>query len=118
MEYKGYTAKVSFDDEAMIFHGEVAGIADVVTFQADNAGELVTAFHDSVNDYLEFCAAEGKDPDKPFSGTFIVRGEPELHRSITQAAAIKNMNANQWVLSALRRQVSIDCADVSVVKTT
>ena len=33
MEYKGYTAKVEFDVEAEIFHGEVIGIKDVVTFQ-------------------------------------------------------------------------------------
>jgi predicted HicB family RNase H-like nuclease len=30
MEYKGYTAKVEFDDEAEIFHGEVLGIKDVI----------------------------------------------------------------------------------------
>lgn len=37
MEYKGYTAKVEFDDEAEIFHGEVLGIKDVVTFQGKSA---------------------------------------------------------------------------------
>ncbi len=36
MEYKGYTTKVEFDDEAEIFHGEVIGIKDVVTFQGEN----------------------------------------------------------------------------------
>ena len=40
MEYKGYTAKVEFDDEAEIFHGEVIGIKDVVTFQGKTAKDL------------------------------------------------------------------------------
>jgi predicted HicB family RNase H-like nuclease len=31
MEYKGYAAKVEFDDDAEIFHSEVIGIKDVVT---------------------------------------------------------------------------------------
>lgn len=116
MEYKGYTARISFDDEALLFHGEVSGIADVVTFQAESADALVKAFHDSVDDYLEFCASDGVAPEKPFSGSFLVRGEPELHRRITQAAASKSMNTNQWVVSALRRQVEIDCADVATVR--
>jgi len=30
MEYKGYFAKVEFDDEADIFHGEVINLRDVV----------------------------------------------------------------------------------------
>jgi len=30
MEYKGYFAKVEFDDEADIFHGEVINLQDVV----------------------------------------------------------------------------------------
>ena len=33
MEYKGYYAKVEFDDDANIFHGEVINLRDVVTFQ-------------------------------------------------------------------------------------
>ena len=44
MEYKGYAAKVEFDDEAEVFHGEVIGIKDVVTFQGKTAKELKKAF--------------------------------------------------------------------------
>lgn len=33
MKYKSYTGHVEYDDEAKIFHGEVLGIKDVVTFQ-------------------------------------------------------------------------------------
>ena len=40
MEYKGYFAGVTFDAENDIFHGEVVGIRDVITFQ----GSSVTNF--------------------------------------------------------------------------
>ena len=33
MEYKGYFAKVEFDDDANIFHGEVSNLRDVITFE-------------------------------------------------------------------------------------
>jgi predicted HicB family RNase H-like nuclease len=56
MEYKGYSAKVVFDEDANILHGEVINLRDVITFEGETADELEQAFHDSVDDYLEFCA--------------------------------------------------------------
>ena len=37
--YKGYGATVSFDEDALLFHGDVLGIRDVITFQARTAEE-------------------------------------------------------------------------------
>jgi predicted HicB family RNase H-like nuclease len=67
MNYKGYIAKVEFDDEAMIFHGEVIGIRDVVTFQGKSVKEIEKAFHDSVDDYLDLCKDRGEELDNPKS---------------------------------------------------
>lgn len=64
MTYKGYTAKVEFDEEAGIFHGEVIDTKDVITFQAENAKKLRKAFEDSVDDYIDFCRERGEERDK------------------------------------------------------
>jgi len=69
MEYKGYFGKVEFDDEANIFHGEVINLRDVITFEGKTVEEIREAFHESIDDYLEFCAARGEDPEKPYSGS-------------------------------------------------
>jgi len=71
MEYKGYFAKVEFDDDANIFHGEVINLSDVITFEGETVKELKQAFKDSVEDYLDFCAKRGEDPEKPYSGKFL-----------------------------------------------
>lgn len=106
MEYKGYTAgPITFDDEAEILHGEVAGLRDVVTFQGRNAEELVRAFRESVDDYLEFCAERREEPEEPFSGSLTVRGEPDLHRQIARRAAEEGVSIDQWVTGILRRAV-------------
>ncbi|MGA1530302.1 MAG: type II toxin-antitoxin system HicB family antitoxin [Kiritimatiellia bacterium] len=63
MKYKGYIGKVAFDDDANIFHGEVINLRDVVTFQGESVAELRRAFQDSVDDYLDFCAARGESPE-------------------------------------------------------
>jgi predicted HicB family RNase H-like nuclease len=101
MEYKGYTANVWFDDQADLFHGEVLNIRDVVTFQGRSVKELRKAFRDSVDDYLQFCAERGEAPDKPFSGRFVVRANPELHRQIALAAARERKSLNAWILEKL-----------------
>jgi hypothetical protein len=33
MRYKGYIGRVKFDDDARIFHGKVAELKDIITFQ-------------------------------------------------------------------------------------
>ena len=55
MKYKGYIGQVVYDENAKIFHGDVIGLKDVITFQGESVGELEQAFKDSVDDYLEFC---------------------------------------------------------------
>lgn len=55
MQYKGYIGHVSYDDEAKIFHGEVVGLQDVITFQGTTIQEVEEAFRASVDDYLAWC---------------------------------------------------------------
>lgn len=106
MEYKGYVAKVEFDDEAEIFHGEVINLRDVITFEGESVAELKQAFQDSVEDYLAFCAGRGEEPEKPYSGRFSVRMEPELHRKITVRARLADKSLNSWINDALEGVVS------------
>jgi predicted HicB family RNase H-like nuclease len=101
MEYKGYIGKVEIDEEAGILHGEVINIRDVVTFEGQTVEELQQAFRDSVEDYLAFCAQRGEDPDKPFSGKFVVRLPAELHRKAYIKAKLAGKSLNSWVTEVL-----------------
>lgn len=106
MTYKGYAAKVEFDDDAMIFHGEVIGVRDVITFQGESVREIEQAFRDSVEDYLEFCKERGEKPDKAFGGKFVVRLTPELHRKIYIAAHRAGASINTWLNENLKQLLS------------
>ena len=105
MKYKGYYAEVKFDDEAGLFHGEVEDTRDVITFQGESVSELQKAFKDSVNDYLAFCRERGKEPDKPFSGKFLVRVSPDEHRKVSMAAKTSGLSLNTWIIHAIQQQV-------------
>ena len=101
MEYKGYFAKVEFDDEANTFHGEIINLRDVITFEGETVEELRKTFHDSVEDYLEFCAERGENPEKPYSGKFIVRVDPGLHKIIAIQAKMTGKSLNAWMNETL-----------------
>jgi predicted HicB family RNase H-like nuclease len=106
MQYKNYMAKVEYDDEAGVFHGEVIDLRDVITFEGESVGELRQAFEDSVEDYLEFCSQRGEEPEKPFSGRFLLRISPELHREISMLAKLEDSSLNQWIKERLADAVS------------
>jgi predicted HicB family RNase H-like nuclease len=102
MTYKGYQAIVLLNEEAGAFHGEVINTRDVITFQGSSVEELKQAFQDSVDDYLEFCATRGEDPEKPFSGKVLVRLPPEVHRKIMAEARRQGKSLNAYILEKLQ----------------
>ncbi|WHA40484.1 type II toxin-antitoxin system HicB family antitoxin [Agrobacterium larrymoorei] len=106
MHYKGYEAVIEFDEDAEIFHGEVINLRDVITFQGSSAAELKQALAESVEDYISFCKERGEEPEKPFSGQFVVRAEPRLHKAISTAARRDGVSLNKWVTSTLEKAVS------------
>ena len=104
MTYKGYEGIARFDEDAGIFSGEVIDTRDAITFQGSSVKELKRAFQESVDDYLEFCAARGEKPDKPFSGAFTVRLPSELHRRVALEARRGGKSLNAYVISRLKDQ--------------
>ena len=105
MSYKGYQAVVEYDEAAGIFHGEVADLRDVITFQGKSVAELKKAFAASIEDYLAFCKERGEEPEKPYSGQFVVRTEPSLHRDLATAARRAGVSLNKWIAATLEKAV-------------
>lgn len=113
MEYKGYIGQVSFDDEADIFHGEVINTRDVITFQGQSVEGLRLAFHESIDEYLQWCKERNKIPDKPFSGKLMVRISPALHRSIFFSAKQEGKSINRWIEEHLTSSFSFSAEEAA-----
>jgi len=107
MTYEGFSAKVTFDADAEVLHGEVIGLRDVitVTFQATSVEGLKEAFRDSVDEYLAWCAELGQEPERAYAGRFLVRMEPDLHRDLAVAAERAGESNNAFVIACLGREV-------------
>lgn len=105
MEYKGYLGSVEFSEEEALFYGKVLGIRALVSYEGNNAQELIADFHSAVDDYLELCAQQGKEPERAYKGSFNVRISPELHKQAVVAAMSHNMTLNSFVESSIAQAV-------------
>lgn len=112
--YKGYYGRAEYDRKEGFFHGEVTDTRDVITFVGDSPATLELEFKASVDDYLAFCKSRGESPDKPYSGKFVVRLEPAIHRALCIRAANSGVSLNHVVASALSELVAGDATNLAV----
>lgn len=106
MNYKGYTAAVEYEPDDRVFHGRVNDISDVVTFEGTSVDELEAAFRNAVDEYVAFCEEKGRVPQRPYSGRFLVRVPPAVHRRVSEAATRAGESMNAWVQHALESQLA------------
>lgn len=106
MSYKGYSARIDYDDEDGILVGRIAGIRDGVGFHAETVEGLRAAFEEAVDDYLETCARVGKEPQKAYSGKMMFRVDPETHRRAARAAELSGKSLNQWAEEVIDKAAS------------
>lgn len=106
ISYKGYQASVEFED-GMLFV-KVLHIDDLLVAQCDKASDAQGALEELVEEYLEDCQEAGREPTKPFKGSFQVRLTPELHRRAAQAAAEEKLTLNAWVTDAVKEKMECD----------
>ena len=106
MNYKGYYGSVHYSDEDRVFHGKIEFIRGLVSYEGSDVKSLRKAFKEAVDDYLELCAEEGREPDKPFKGSFNVRTGSDLHRKAVLFARANRTNLNKVVTEALEKYLS------------
>lgn len=106
MQYKGYHGSVQYSAEDKTFFGKLDGIRDLVSFEGKDVETLEAAFQEAVEDYLDLCGEEGREPDKPYKGQFQVRTKPDIHRRLVLVAARKNTNLNDVAVEAFEAYLS------------
>lgn len=106
IHYRDYIGSIMFSEEDGVFHGKVIGIKDMISFEGDSVKTLTEDFHNAVDEYLEFCEKSGKQPERPFKGSFNVRIQPELHRQAALAASARGLSLNAFVEDAIRNNMN------------
>lgn len=106
LTHKGYSAIVTFEADSDVFVGRLAGIDDIITFEADNTKALKSAFIEAVNDYLKHCKTMGKPPKKSYSGKMMLRVSPKIHAQTAEQATLAQMSINEFAEQALKEKIN------------
>ena len=103
LEYKGYRGEVEISPEDKLLCGKVSHIKDLISFEGKTVSELQKNFEAAIDDYLADCKTEGKNPDKPFKGSFNIRVSSMVHRKIALRAEKRKMSLNAYVSQLLEQ---------------
>lgn len=103
LRYRGYIARVDFDEKAKVFYGVVFNSRALLSFEGSNAEQLQQSFHDVVDSYLEVCERKGMSPEKPYSGRFNVRISPKLHKKLAIKSTAEHLSQNKYIEKVLER---------------
>lgn len=101
IEYKGYVGSIEFSENDGVFYGKVQGIRSLISYEGENAKELILDFHTAIDDYLDLCQERGLEPEKAYKGTFNIRISPELHKNAAIYASEHKQSLNSVVEMAL-----------------
>lgn len=101
LSYRGYTGSIETDLDDYLLHGEILFINDLVTYGAENLKDLQAAFEQAVEEYIAACTRHGKEPNKPFSGSFNVRIGEDRHRKAAVTAAKLGEKLNEFVSKSI-----------------
>lgn len=106
MKYKDYLGSAEISHKDGCLHGKILFIDDLVTYESETVIGLREEFEVAVNDYLETCEQVGKEPERPFCGTFQIRVAPEIHRQAAIHAKIAGQSLNEWVGESIEHRLS------------
>ena len=56
-----------------------------------------------MDDYLAHCATIGKEPNKPYSGRFVLRIDPAVHARVAAKALMHGKSLNQYAAELLAK---------------
>lgn len=101
LTFNGFEGSAEIDVDRQVCRGKLLFIPDLVTYEADSPKDLRAAFEEAVADYLDTCKSLGREPHKPFRGSFNVRVSAEMHRAAAVRAARDDASLNDVVVSAL-----------------
>ena len=108
MTYRGYTARIEFDERDSIFVGRALGLRSIISFHGQTVKELRDQFATAIDDYVADCQEQGVSPEKPASGKLLLRVAPEIHSQALIKAQSTGKSLNQWATEALERAMRAD----------
>jgi predicted HicB family RNase H-like nuclease len=97
ISYRGYHAEIRYDPSADAFHARVLGMRDVISFFGRTPEELRLEMQAAIEDYLDWCRADGAKPERSWSGKLTLRSDADFRRRVLIAAAARGQSVSAWL---------------------
>jgi predicted HicB family RNase H-like nuclease len=104
ISYRGYHAEIKYDPSADAFHARVLGMRDVISFYGRTPEELRQEMQAAIEDYLEWCEADGARPEKSWTGKLTLRSDEAFRRRVLIAAAARGQSVSAWIYQLADRE--------------
>ena len=102
MKYKGHEGSVLHCAEDNLLHGRLLRIRDMVTYDGLSIPEIEKNFQGAVDEYLAFCAAIGKKPNRPLKEVIKLRTSRDLHRRLALYAHKHDLSTDAVISDAVQ----------------
>jgi len=103
LEHKGFIGSVEYDEESQTLYGQVKYITGLISYESADGtiSGLMTAFKESVEDYLKDCKEMNLKPMQSAKGVFQVRLGADLHYLANIEAHKEGLTLNELVKNAV-----------------
>ncbi|MDE5874925.1 MAG: type II toxin-antitoxin system HicB family antitoxin [Muribaculaceae bacterium] len=107
LKYKGYSGSVEFSEEDDCLFGEVQGLKNnLISYEGSTIDELRKDFIESIDFYLDSCSSRNIEPEKPYSGSFMVKMSADLHRRLANMAESTGISINDFISKAVSNELN------------
>ena len=78
MSYKGYTARIEYDERDNIFVGRILGIRSIISFHGETVTQLRREFERAIKDYLAECKEAACNPRRRLLENYFFACHPKF----------------------------------------
>ncbi len=105
MRYKGYLARIDYDEADGVFSGSVLGLAERISFYGASVDELRGDFEFAIDHYIAACRDAGINPQRQAGGRVLLRLSAETHAQALIAAQAAGQSLNVWLADAVQQRI-------------
>ena len=100
MTYCGWTGTVEFSEEDGVLHGKLLGTKDMISYEGETVADLIRDFHETVDEYLDFCMRNNKPLQPRDEADLTVK--LEIYRQVVETARQSGLPLEDFVEESLR----------------
>ena len=107
LKYKGYLGSVEYSADDNCLFGKVMFIKSLLMYEGETLQELEEMFHETIDEYLADCEAEGIKPNGPCSGVLNLRLGHSRHLAVAEQANKLGVSINELICSAIDTRLNL-----------